>query len=61
MTAAFNGYLARATEGGWPDMALSLPLVMAAALLAPLLSLAFSFYPALMASRVSIRDALGEA
>ncbi len=61
LTAAFNGYLAQATDGGWPSMELSLPLVLAAALLAPLLSLLFSFYPALVASNVSIRDALGES
>ena len=61
LTAAFNGYLARATDGGWPSMELSLPLVLSAALLAPLLSLAFSFYPAWVASNVSIRDALGES
>lgn len=61
LTAAFNGYLARATKGEWPSMTLTLPLVLAAVLLALLLSLAFSFYPALVASRVSIRDALGEA
>lgn len=61
LVAAFNGYLARATEGGWPSMALSWPLILAAAVLAPLVCLAFSFYPALVASNVSIRDALGEA
>lgn len=61
LTAAFDGYLARLTEGGWPDLELSLPLALAAALLAPLLCLAFSFYPAWVASSVSIHDALGEA
>ena len=61
LTAAFNGYLARATDGGWPSMELSLPLVLSATLLAPLLSLLFSFYPAWVASSVSIRDALEEA
>ncbi len=61
LTAAFNSYLVRATDGGWPSMELSLPVALSTALLAPLLSFAFSFYPAWVASSASMRDALAEA
>ena len=60
LVAAFNRYVQRATEGAWPDIVLSLPVVFAGVALALVMSLAFSFYPALVASRVSIRAALGE-
>ena len=60
LVAAFNRYLQQATKGAWPDLVLSLPVVFGGVVLALLMSLVFSFYPALLASRVQIRDALGE-
>ena len=60
LVAAFNSYVQQATEGAWPSIVLSLPVVFGGVVLALVMSLVFSFYPALLASRVQIRDALGE-
>lgn len=61
LVAAFDSYVQQATEGAWPDIVLSLPTIFAGVALALIMSLAFSFYPALLASRVQIHDALGES
>lgn len=61
LVLVFDRYIQRVTEGGWPELSLSPLTILIGVAVAPLLSLAFSFYPALVASRVSIHDALGES
>jgi putative ABC transport system permease protein len=56
---AFNSYVQRASGGNWLDVSFSPSALLIGFALAIVVSLLFSFYPALMASRVKIREALG--
>jgi putative ABC transport system permease protein len=56
---AFNSYVQRASGGNWLDVSFSPSALLIGFALAIIVSLLFSFYPALMASRVKIREALG--
>ena len=56
---AFNSYVQRASGGDWLNVSFSPFALVVGFTLAIVVSLLFSFYPALMASRVKIREALG--